>query len=97
MKPTPDCDLPPNHFLKLLNPLYEITESVDAWFHTYNKYLTQTLKIQPPDGDMSFCYNNKRKLEGLLAVYVHDTPAVGLKTFRKLTNITPDQFESNTK
>lgn len=56
--------------------------------------LTQTLKIQPTDGYKLFDFINKRTKEGLLALYVDDNLAAGLKSFEKSTDIIPNQLES---
>lgn len=90
-------NLPPNDFLKRLKLLHSITESGYSCFNTYNTYLTQTLKIQPTDGDMSCYYNNEGKLDGLRAVYVCDTLSAGLKSFEKPTDMIPSQFKSKPK
>lgn len=62
-------------------------------FHTYKKPLARILKLKLTDREMSSCYNNKGKLDGLVAVYVDYTLAEGLKTFEKLTDMI--QLNSN--
>lgn len=45
-KRTEDFGIPKQQLSKLLKSLYGLTEPADAWFHTYKKVLTQTLKLQ---------------------------------------------------
>ena len=96
VRPTPDFELPENSLLKLLKPLYGLSESGDAWFQRYNGYLTKNLKLEQTDGDMSCYYKREEEeeLQGLLGVYVDDTLAAGSEKFKKLTDNIEKHFES---
>lgn len=58
-KPTPYFRLPSYQLLKLLKQLYWVTDSGDAQLHTYNKYLTHTLKYYPKMGTCHFTLTTK--------------------------------------
>lgn len=81
VRPTTDFELPENRLLKLLKPLYGLSESGDAWLQRYNGYLTKNLNLEKTDGDMSFYYKRKgeEELQGVLGLNVDDTLAAEKK------------------
>lgn len=97
VKPTKDFNLTPKHTLKLLKPLYVLTESGDAGSISTTIISRKTLKIQPTDGYFSIHYNNEGKLNKVPDVYVVDNISTGLKTFEKLIGMIPTQLESKPK
>lgn len=56
--------------------------------HGFTRTTTSSQKallLTRSDDDMSFHYNNEKSLDGRLAVYVDDTLATGLTSFKTLT------------
>lgn len=75
-------------YLKLIKPLYGISESGDSWFHTYRGFLKMGLNPPTTDGDISLYYKTDY-LQSTLAVYVHDMIASGNTEFEDLTEKYP--------
>lgn len=94
MKFTLEFQLPPEHYLKVLNPLYGLSESGDLLFNKYYFILKKVL-LKQTDGGIAFYYIYKEHLQGMLAVYVDDTITSGNKPFKTLADQIPQTFESN--
>ena len=93
--PSDEFKLPKDMYLKLLKPLYGLSESGHSWFQKYTNFLKEDLKLTATDGDQSFLFKKKPKtdeLQGTLAVYVDDTLASGNKEFLKLTDKIEEKF-----
>ena len=97
IKPTEHFQLKPNTYLKLLKPLYGLSESGDSCFQKYTTFLKEQLQLEPTDGDQSFLYKTEPEnddLQGTMAVYVDDTLASGNPAFLQLTDKISETFES---
>lgn len=91
-------ELPQDTYLKVLETLYGLSESVDSWSHKYKDVLKNQLKIQTADSDFSFhCKkDNDGHLKWTIAVYVDDTLAAGDPNFKHNTETISKTFESIT-
>lgn len=88
-------NLPCNMILKLLKPLYGRTESGDSWFDKHTSFLEKKLGFTSTTGDIYFFYHTIGDvLQGLLAVYVHDSLGAGTPEFLKLTDKISEKFKS---
>lgn len=84
--------------MKILTPLYGLTESKNSCLHKYTSYLKKTLRLRYITGDLSFSYQIiGNVLHELLEAYVEDTLAAGTQDFMKLTDKIPDRFELKTR
>lgn len=93
IKPAAQLNLAQNTYLKLLKPLWGLSESRDSWFRKYKELLEKQLKLQATNGALSFHnkIDNNGKLKGAMDVYVDDKLASGHADFEKLTeNATED-------
>lgn len=95
IKPSQEFELGPYHLLKLLKPLYGLSDSGDYWHVTFAKHIQQDLGMVKMIGDMSAFYKHIRgRLAGLAGTYVDDCIMTGSEEFRNLTTKTLETFES---
>lgn len=88
-------NLASNIVLKLLKPLYGLTESGDSWFDKFTSFLKGKLGLQSTATDLSFFYHTPEdSLQGLMGVYVDDSLSAGTDEFLTLTDKIAEEFES---
>lgn len=73
LKPGKDFEIEDNTSLKLLRPLYWLSDSGDYWNPTFSDHIKNYLEMQPNVADYRFLYKTVRgKLIGLMGTYVDD-------------------------
>ena len=75
--------LPEGTLLKLLKPVYGLSDAPRAWFTKLKKTMIQLGLQQSLLDPCLYHYWNKGQLEGILAVHVDDLMTTGSKTFEK--------------
>lgn len=84
-----------DQLLKLLKPLYGLSESGDYWHETFFRHLQDDMHMTPTTGDLSFFFKAVHgKLKGVVGTYVDDTLCAGDPVFEKESRITEKKFES---
>lgn len=95
LKPGKEFEIEGNKLLKLLRPLYGLSDSGDYWNTTFSDHIKKDLNMASTVADYSFFFKMVRgKLMGLMGTYVDDTISAGTEDFEKHTNITESKFES---
>lgn len=90
--------LSPNQILKIMKPLYGLSDSGDRWKHLLRKHMKDMLKLKSTIGDLSLYKKNVAgRLAGLSGVYVADFLQTGTKEFKKFTEKTAERFETKTR
>lgn len=80
--------------LKLLRPLYGLSESGDLWYETIAKHCKDDLKLQTMRSDTALRYlKNGKTLHGFCGAYVDDLLSAGDDVFRKQMDLTKEKFE----
>ena len=98
-KPTDSAlfSLGTEEILKLLKPIYGMTDAGDYWNVTVDRHARHDLGMQAVTGDPSlyfkFTYRHKRA-DGLMGMLVDDGLLCGTKQFEALTEFTLQRFES---
>jgi hypothetical protein len=96
LKPSKEFELPSDHFLELLKPLYGLSDSGDYWNETMTRHLKEDIKMSTISGDMSLFYKHaNHKLQGLIGTYVDDSLLAGTDYFQNLTLKSMTKFESS--
>ena len=95
VRPTTEFKLKQGQLLKLLKPLYGLSESGDYWHETFFKHLHHDLSMRPTAGDLSFFFKVLHgKLQGVVGTYVDDTLCAGTKYFENESEITARMFDA---
>nr|AHF58602.1 polyprotein [Chondrus crispus] len=95
LRPPPELKLAKDRVLKLIKPLYGLSESGDYWGSTSSRHHTLDLGMRQTCGDLSLYYRRKGgKLIGLSGVRVDDTLQCGDQHFWEETKRTMDMFKS---
>ena len=82
LKPGKDFEISGNRLLKLLRPLYGLSDSGDYWNTTFSKHIKEDLKMTPTIEDYSFFFKKTRgKLVGVPGTYVDDIVSSGTEAF----------------
>ena len=95
VKPTKDFHLSKDSLLKLLKPLYGLSDSGDYWHATFTRHLRDELHMTPTVSDSALFFKTVHgKLCGILGSYVDDTITAGDVEFQEESKITENKFES---
>lgn len=98
IRPSKEFKLNYNQLLKLLKPLYGLSESGDYWHETFFKHVHEDFAMTPTAGDLSFFFKIVRgKLQGMIETHVDDTIGAGTGRFADESRITERQFESKAR
>lgn len=98
VKPTREFNLPAGHLLKLLKPLYGLSDSGDYWHATFSNHLIHDLDMTSTTGDLSLFFKVvEGKLRGMTGAYVEDTIGTGTKDFGEESKATGDRFQSKAR
>lgn len=89
INPGKEVDLQPNQILKLLRPLYGLSDSDDYWGATFNKRLTEDIGMNATTTD-DYSSSNElwRKEQTLAATYVDDALQARDEIFQSLADQT---------
>lgn len=86
LKPNASVRMPAGTVLKLLKPLYGLTDAGDHWYHSLHKHLQHDLGMQKVISDGSlFTKHVRGKLIGPKGTYVDDLLGAGTDHFLQLT------------
>lgn len=97
MVPHIQFGLPAQITLKLVEPLYGLSESGDSWFDRYTSFL-ERLELTYAPHDVSFYHlTEKEDFQLVLTLYVDETLPVATEAFMNLTDKIPEEFNSNPK
>lgn len=95
IKPSKEWNLESDQLLKLLKPLYGLSESGDYWHETFFRHLREDLQTRPSTGDLSCFFKTVQgKLASLIGTYVDDTLCAGDGDFEESSRLTEKIFES---
>lgn len=95
MKPSKEFEIPAGHLLKLLKPLYGLSDSGDYWNVTFKDHIQSDLGMESTVSDKSLFFKLvQKKLQGLMGTYVDDSLLAGDDEFLKLSEKTIEKFES---
>lgn len=87
-----------NQLLKLLKPLFGLSDSGDYWHVTMKKHLVNDLKMHPLTRDLAYFIKCVYvKLGDLIGTYVDDTIVAGSDDFQKECQITERKFKAKEK
>lgn len=95
VRPTKELKLSANRLLRLLRPLYGLSDSGDYWHKTFSKHLQQDLMMTPTTGYLSLFFKSVHgKLQGLTGAYVDNTIGAGELQFENESMATSERFQS---
>lgn len=95
VKPTEEFNLSKNQLLKLLKPLYGLSDSGGNWHAMFSKHLIRVLSMAPTSGDLPFFLKTgEGKLKGMTGAYVDDTIGTVHIAFEKESLLTGERFQS---
>lgn len=95
VKPTKEFRLAPNQLLKLLKPLYGLTDAGDYWDLTMVRHLKEDIGMSQTNLDISLFFKLIRgQLSGLSGTYVDDGIHTGDDAFLKDCDKTQAKFQS---
>jgi hypothetical protein len=95
IEPPKEFQLHPGLLLKLLKPLYGLSDAGDYWSRTMKHHYKTDLKMTPTTGDESFFFQRHgTDLSGLAVTYVDDSLRSGTPQFVQDTRVTSLKFES---
>ena len=98
LKAPKEFGLASNELLKLLKPLYGLSDSGDYWHETFKLHLRKDLLMKQTDGDLALWFKGVGKaLQGLIGVYVDDQLGCGTKEFVKYSEETEKKFKSRAR
>ena len=98
LKAPKEFGLASNELLKLLKPLYGISDSGDYWHERFKLHLRKDLLMKQTDGDLALWFKGVGKaLQGLIGVYVDDQLGCGTKEFVKYSEETEKKFKSRAR
>lgn len=94
IQPGKEFELREDQILKLLRPLYGLSDSGDYWGATFSKHLKEDLGMETTTLDPAFFFKKvKEKLKGMTATYVDDTLQAGDESFQRLADQTEKRFQ----
>lgn len=94
LKPGKDLEIEGGKLLKLLRPLYGLSDSGDYWNTTFSDHIKNDLGMKATLEDYSFFFKKARKqLIGLMGTYVDDVITAGAAEFEKQSEATSKKFE----
>lgn len=80
--PLQEFHLAPKELLKLIKPLYGLTDAGDYWHSTFSWHLQRYLNMEPTTGDLMLSSRDIRgRLSGLVGSYFDDTSRAGDEEF----------------
>lgn len=89
IRPSKEFHLPPGTLLKLLRPLYVLTDAGDYWHATFARHMTENLGMKQAFGDLALFYKHVRgMLMGVAGRHVDDTLLIGDDAFKRLNKQT---------
>lgn len=95
VKPSKEFCLDQKYMLKLLKPLYGLSDAGDYWDSTITQHLQQDLQMSRTALDICLFFKHiNGKLAGLSGYYVDDNISTGTEKFEKLTRETEKRFDS---
>ena len=96
VRPTKEFKLDEGQLLKLIKPLYGLSESGDHWFSTMSSHLMHDLDMQRTAVDVSLFFKRlHNRLSGLCGVCVDDTINAGDDDFVEDCDATQEHFNSH--
>lgn len=94
IKPGKEFELGEDQILKLLRPLYGLSDSGDYWGATFSKHLKEDLGMETTTTDGAFFFKKvAEKLQGMTATYVDDTLQAGDESFQRLADQTESRLQ----
>lgn len=98
IRPRNALHFPSGHQLKLLRPLYELSDSGDYWSAKFGDHLQNDLQMQRVASDMSLFFKMiHEKVAGITATHIDNTLSTGSDQFTKETTSTSKNFEAKGK
>lgn len=98
VRPTKEFRLSSNQLLRLLKPLYGLSDSGDYWHSTFSNHLTRDLNMTLTTGDLSLFFRVvEGKLRGMTGAYVDDIIGTGDAAFEKESEVTGERFQSKAR
>lgn len=98
VRPTKEFNLSEDNLLRLLKPLYGLSDSGDYWHSTFSNHLQHDLNMTQTTGDLSLFFKAiEGKLRGLTGAYVDDTLGAGDTAFEKESEVTGERFQSKAR
>lgn len=95
VKPSKEFRLPKDTLLKLLKPLYGLSDSGDYWYSTFTRHLKDDLHMTPTFSDPALFFKVIHgQVTGLIGSYVDDTISAGNNDFVELSKLTEHTFDS---
>ena len=80
IRPSIELGLREGTILKIIKPLYEVSEAGTHWFNTYHRHHTEKLAMQQSTYDSCLLYTNKKGF-GVVGLQIDDTLILRDKTF----------------
>lgn len=94
LKPGKDFEIEGRKLLKLLRPLYGLSDSGDYWNTTFSEHIKKSLGMTTTLEDYSFFFKKARgQLTGLLGSYVDDVISAGTREFENESHVTETKFD----
>lgn len=98
VRPTKEFQLPSDQLLKLLKPIYGLSDSGDYWHATFSNHLIRDLGMTSTTGDLSLFFKVvEGQLREMTGAYVDDTIGTGTTKFEKESITTGERFLSKEK
>lgn len=98
VKATEEFSLFLDVLLKLLKPLYGLSDSGDYWHETFSSHFVEELAMKPTCGDLSLFFKTvEEKLKGISGAYVDDTVGTGDVDSEKESGSTRERFQSKAR
>ena len=98
VKPTKEFRLSKDSLLKLLKPLYGLTDSGDYWHNTFTSHIRNDLSMVPTISDPALFFKRVGgKIMGMLGCYVDDTLSAGNQPFDESSKLTEKTFQAKSR